>query len=165
MAPCFFRPACVDFLAMAAERIPNLAGIKFTCANIAHFGQCLRLNGGRFNVLLGRDDLLLAGLALGAHGAVGTNYNIAALLYRRIMDAYDAGDLATARAEQARAVQLEAILSRLSWLPAAKTAMKMIGVDCGPVRLPLRSLSSEEYDLLYTDLVHLGFLTFCSRAG
>jgi N-acetylneuraminate lyase len=93
---------------------------------------------------------------------VGTHYSLAAPLYRRIIDAHEEGDLATARANMSRAVELEAILSRYSWLPASKAVMKMVGVDCGPVRLPLRSLTRSQYDQLFLELVHLGFFTFSS---
>ena len=155
----------VDFLTMATDRIPNLAGIKFTDENLMDFGQCLSLGGGRFNVLFGRDEILLAGLTLGAHGAVGSTYSFAAPLYHRLIEAYKAGDLATAQAEQVRAMNMAAIFSKFGGCPARKAAMKMIGVDCGPVRLPLHTFSSEEYELLYAELGHIGFFSFCSKAG
>jgi len=155
----------VEFLTMAARRIPNLAGVKFTSSDLGDLQQCLLLENGRFDVLLGLDDLLFEGLVLGVRGAVGTNYNIAAPLYRRIINAYEQGDLVAARDLQARAVELEAILCRYSWLPASKAVMKMVGVDCGPVRLPLRSLTSSEYDQLFLELLHFGFFSFSSRSA
>ena len=154
-----------EFLTRAARRIPNLAGVKFTSSDLGDLQQCLLLENGRFDVLLGFDHLLLEGLELGVRGAVGTNYNIAAPLYRRIIDAYEQGDLKAARDLVARAVELEAILCRYSWLPASKAVMKMVGVDCGPVRLPLRSLTSGEYDQLFLELVHFGFFSFSSRSA
>ena len=154
-----------EFLAMAARRIPNLAGVKFTSSDLGDLQGCLLLENGRFDVLLGIDDLLLEGLVLGIRGAVGANYNIAAPLYRLIVDAYERGDIEAARDLKARAVELEAILCRYSWLPASKAVMKMVGVDCGPVRLPLRSLTSSEYDQLFLELLHFGFFSFSSRSA
>lgn len=154
-----------EFLLMAARRIPNLAGAKFTASDMRDLEQCLLLENERFDVLLGRDDLLLEGLTLGIRGAVGTNYNLAAPLYSSIMAAYEQGDLETARGLQTRAVELEAILSRYSWLPASKAVMKMLGVDCGPVRLPLRSLTSDEYDRLFHELTLFSFFSFASRGA
>lgn len=154
-----------EFLTMATRRIPNLAGVKFTSSDLSDLEQCLLLENGRFDVLLGLDDLLFEGLVLGVRGAVGTDFNIAAPLYRRIIDAHEQDDLAAARDLQARTLELEAILGRYSWLPASRAVMKMLGVDCGPVRLQLRSLTSTEYDQLLLELVPFGFFSFSSRSA
>jgi N-acetylneuraminate lyase len=41
--------------------------------------------------------------------------------------------------------------------------MKMIGLDCGPVRLPLRTLSDAQQAELRLELERIGFFEFCSR--
>src|SRR3954469_8189210 len=74
-----------EFLRAAADRIPNLAGVKFTFENLMDYAECVRFSGGRFDVLFGRDEMLLAGLSLGAHGAIGSTYNFAAPVYHRII--------------------------------------------------------------------------------
>ena len=81
----------LEFLTLAAPHIPDLAGVKFTSADLSELERCLLLENGRFDILLGLDDLLLKGLALGIRGAVGTNYNFAAPLYQRMIDAYQQG--------------------------------------------------------------------------
>ncbi len=64
-----------DFLTQAAARIPALTGIKFTNSDLAQLLACLRHSEGAFDILYGNDESLLAGLALGARGAVGSTYN------------------------------------------------------------------------------------------
>ncbi len=66
------------FLAQAHRRIPTLAGVKFTHEDLMDFSQAGRVAGGRYEVVFGRDEILLAGLSLGAKGAVGSMYNFAA---------------------------------------------------------------------------------------
>ena len=56
------------------------------------FQQCIELDNGRFDLLFGRDEILLAGLAAGAKGAVGSTYNYAAPIYRQLWKAYDSGN-------------------------------------------------------------------------
>lgn len=57
----------VDRFLMEGRRvIPNLAGTKFTHNNLMEMGACIALDGGSFEVLHGYDEVLLAGLALGA---------------------------------------------------------------------------------------------------
>ncbi len=153
----------VDFLNVAAEEIPNLGGVKYTHEDLMDFGRCLRLDGGRFNMLFGRDEILLSALSLGARGAVGSTYNYAAPLYHRIISAYDASDMESAQADQARAMEMVDILQRFRGLVAGKAIMSMIGVDCGGVRLPLRNLSKAEYEAIHAELDGIGFFEYCSK--
>lgn len=146
-----------EFLTLAARRIPNLAGIKFTDENLMSFSQCLQLEGGRFNLLFGRDEILLAALALGATGAVGSTYNYMAPVYHRLWDAFARGDLAAARRHQWTAVQIIAVMIRHGGLPAGKAMMGFIGLECGPVRPPLRTLTSEAIAALRRELESVGF--------
>lgn len=146
-----------DFLAQAHERIPTLAGLKFTNPDLMAFQQCRRARGGAFDVPWGCDEYLLAALALGATGAVGSTYNFAAPVYHRLMRAFDAGDLATAREEQYRSVQIVATLAPRGFMGAAKAVMKMLGVDVGPARLPNGNLDAIQFKQLRADLEAMGF--------
>ncbi len=152
-----------DFLEVAASRIPNLAGVKFTHENLMDFGRAAAFAGGKYEILFGRDEILLSGLALGARGAVGSTYNFAAPLYRRIIDAFQRGDLDGARRDQLRAMEFIEILARHGGLAAGKSAMKLIGLDCGPVRLPLRALTERDEASLRDGLERIGFFDYCSQ--
>ncbi|KPK58091.1 MAG: hypothetical protein AMK73_09475 [Planctomycetes bacterium SM23_32] len=152
-----------DFLGAASGRVPMLAGAKFTYEDLLDYGRCLTLEGGRFDMLFGRDEILLSALALGAKGAVGTTYNFAAPLYRRVMDAYLAGDMAAAQEHQSRAREMVNLMNRSGGLAAVKPIMRIIGLDCGPPRLPLRRLSDAECAELRGGLEALGFFDYCCR--
>ena len=154
-----------DFLEAAAGAIPTLAGIKYTWEDLMDFGRCLDIEDGRFDLLYGRDETLLAGLALGARGAVGSTYNFAAPLYVRLMEAFDAGDLDTARDLQRRSREMIHMLysTTRAFLPAAKRVMKMVGLDCGPVRPPMRNLTPEEAEHVRAELERLGFDDYCAK--
>jgi N-acetylneuraminate lyase len=151
-----------DFLRAAERKIPNLAGVKFTFENLMDFAESTQLGGSRFDIVFGRDEMLLAGLALGAKGAIGSTYNFAAPVYLRILKAFAEGDLQTARVEQERANAMISVFLRHGGLPAGKSIMRLIGLDCGPVRLPLRSLSDVQEDALRAELEKIGFFDFCS---
>lgn len=156
--------AASEFLRVAANRIPNLAGIKFTFENLMDYAECVRFEGGRYDILFGRDEILLAGLSLGARGAIGSTYNFAAPVYHRIIAAFEKGDIAAAQAEQARANAMISVFLRFGGLSAGKAIMKMIDLDCGPVRLPLRTLPETRETELCAELERAGFFEFCSRA-
>lgn len=146
-----------EFLARGRERIPNLAGIKFTNSDLMAYQMCLRAADGAFDVPYGTDEWLLAALALGARGAVGSSYNFAAPLYQRLWEAFARGDVEEARREQYRSVQLIQVLAARNYLPAAKAVMGLLGVDVGPARLPMPRLSMAEVDGLRRDLEAVGF--------
>jgi len=141
-----------EFLAVAAERIPNLAGVKFARDDPVLLRTCLDLDGGRFEVLFGIDEQLSTALAAGVRGAVGSTYNYAAPLYRPFFEAIEAGDEENARETQHVSVRLVEILSRFGVLRAGKEIMGLLGIDCGPPRSPLRQLSAGERRALYEDL-------------
>ena len=146
-----------DFLRAAKDHIPNLAGVKFTFENLMDYTNAVRAEGGKFDVLFGRDEMLLASLVVGAKGAVGSTYNYLAPIFNRLLEAYRHGDLAKAEAEQVKANEVIAVMIRHGGLPAAKVIMSFLGLDCGPVRLPLRSLTEVQTKALRDDLEKAGF--------
>jgi N-acetylneuraminate lyase len=147
-----------DFLKLASNRIPNLVGVKFTYEDLDDFQRCLEFQHGRYDLLFGRDELLLSSLALGARGAVGSTYNFAAPLYRKLMNAFEQGDQNAAAKSQTRAVEMIQILVAGGPSPIAtfKWFMKRVGIDCGPARLPLQNLTMEQESLLETKLEAAG---------
>jgi N-acetylneuraminate lyase len=151
------------FLKEAHGKIPTLAGIKFTFEDLEDYRATRAVGGDDYDVLFGRDEILLTGLGLGATGAVGSTYNYAAPLYHRIIRAHAAGDLATARREQAKAQAFIDVMNRFGGQPAGKAIMKLIGIDCGPVRLPMRALTPADEVALRTALEAVGFFEFSSK--
>ena len=105
----------------------------------------------------GIDEYLLAALALGGLGGVGSSYNLAAPIYLRMIEAFNKGDLTTAREEQFRAVRLIQLLSDLGYLAAAKAVMGMLGVPVGPPRLPNATLAPGRHEELQAALARIGF--------
>ena len=146
-----------EFLARAAEKIPNLAGLKFTSSNLLEYQLCRNFRDGAFDLPFGFDEMLLGALGLGAKGAVGSTYNFAAPIYQRLISAFNRGDLATARLEQMRSVQLIQLLAACGFMGAAKTVMEILGVPVGPARLPNGNLAAEQKTGLRGKLEQLGF--------
>jgi N-acetylneuraminate lyase len=143
------------FLDLARDRIPTLNGLKFTNTDLVSYQQCLADEA--FDILWGLDESLLAALAVGAKGAVGSSYNFAASIYQRLLAAFTRGDLVTAQQEQRHSVQLIQLLARFDYLGAAKAVMKMLGVDVGPARPPIGNLGPEQVATLRVELERIGF--------
>ncbi len=146
-----------EFLEKAPERIPTLAGIKFTNPDLMAYQVCLRADGGKWDVPFGVDEHMLGALAMGAQGAVGSGFNFAAPIYSRMIAAFQRGDIAAAREEQFRGVRLIQLFAGLGYMAAAKAAMGFLGVNVGPARLPNANLTPEQITKLRADLETMGF--------
>lgn len=147
----------VAFLERAADRIPNLAGLKYTAPQLHEYQACAAIDGGRFEVLWGCDEMLLGALATGARGAIGSTFNIAVPLYRRLIAAFEAGDLAEARRFQEASVTLVRTIARYPFHPAMKHVLGFLGLDVGTCRLPLPSLAPQQVESLRADLEAIDF--------
>jgi N-acetylneuraminate lyase len=140
-----------------AQRIPTLAGIKYSDPNLQEFQRSDLFLNGTFDFLLGVDEMLLSGLATGIDGAVGSTYNFAAPLYLRIIDAFERGDLDRARRYQTKAVKMVDVIRRHCGRPGLKAMMTVIGEDCGPHRLPHGTADPEDIAGMEKELDDIGF--------
>ena len=152
-----------EFLEKAQDRLPTLAGIKFTNPDLMAFQLCLQADDRRWDIPFGCDEFLLAALALGAKGAVGSSFNFAAPIYHRVMAAFENRDMATTRDEQFRSVRLIQLLASFGYMGAAKAVMSMLGVPVGPARLPNGNLSAEQVAQLRRQLEAMGFFDWIKQ--
>jgi N-acetylneuraminate lyase len=139
------------------ERIPNFAGFKYSSHDLEEL-QAAAAADPTARVFYGTDQVLLAAVSLGVRAAVGSTYNFAAPLYHRILDAFAAGDLEAARHEQSLSVRMVRAIAAHGFLGASKALMKPLGVDCGPVRSPLRNVSEDTLRRLLDELEPLDVL-------
>lgn len=152
-----------EFLTRAKDRIPTLAGLKFSNPDLMAYQLLLHAEGGPWDVPWGTDEALLAALAVGAPGAVGSTYNFAAPIYHRLWAAFEHGNLAAAREEQWRSVQLVRLLAQFGFTGASKALMAMLGVEVGPARLPLTTPNADQVQRLRSELEALGFFDWIKR--
>ncbi len=142
-----------QFLVEGKKRMPNLVGVKFTHNNLMEMGECLSLENGAFEVLHGYDEILIAGLAFGAVAGVGSTYNYIPQVYKGIFTAMENNDLNTARRLQNISIDIVKIIIKYGGgIRGGKAIMKLIGIDCGPCRLPIHQFGKDEYDNLREDL-------------
>merc|ERR1719218_137965 len=80
-------------------------GIKFTDYNLMDFQVCTQISNGKYNMLFGRDEMLLAALELGAATGVSSTIQYARSL-RDVWTLYKKGDKAGAKAAQEANAQL-----------------------------------------------------------
>ncbi|MDG2123480.1 MAG: dihydrodipicolinate synthase family protein, partial [Verrucomicrobiales bacterium] len=77
-------------------------------------------------------------------GGVGSTYNYMAGTYLKMMEAFAAGDLETARGRAGQSVRIVELLNRWGGMRTGKALMGLQGLDMGPVRLPVVALEDGE---------------------
>jgi N-acetylneuraminate lyase len=121
--------------------IPNIVGLKFTDSDMFRLWLLRRAGAVVFN---GSDEMLVAGLIMGANGGIGSIYN---LLPERFVELY--GHAISGRWQQARAMQdqINEVIEAILHYPvhaAVKAVLRWRGLDCGDCIAPRRRLTAEE---------------------
>ncbi|HBN47282.1 MAG TPA: N-acetylneuraminate lyase, partial [Prevotella sp.] len=129
------------------------------------YNQCRLYKDGKYDMLHGQDETILAELALGgAQGGIcGTsNYNGRGLV--AILDCWAKGDIDGARRHQdyAQAV-INVICHYRGNIVAGKRIMKLLGFDLGPNRTPFQNMTDEEEQQMRQELEAIDFFTHANQ--
>ncbi|MFI7605420.1 4-hydroxy-tetrahydrodipicolinate synthase [Micromonospora sp. NPDC049366] len=99
----------------------------------------------------GEDSLTLPALAVGTVGVVGTSTHFTGALTKQMIEAYDAGDNATALALHRRLLPLYTGIFRTQGVILVKAGLTAAGLPAGPVRPPLVDATDDEIAQLRAD--------------
>ncbi|MBS7622299.1 4-hydroxy-tetrahydrodipicolinate synthase [Candidatus Bathyarchaeota archaeon] len=138
--------------------IPNVVGLKDSSGELRYMLSVLEKTGSRLSVLCGHDEVVLPALAAGASGMILASANFMPDLWVELYQAVKRGDLKTAREMQVKVQKISRIIVR-SGPVGSKAALRMLGIDPGPVRLPLSmggELTYEDMEELRIDLEKIG---------
>jgi len=135
--------------------LPGIAMLKEATGLMDQASQVLAATD--LTVLSGDDSMTLPLLAIGGRGVISVVGNLVPADMKALLDAFDKGDLASARRLHAKLFTLCRDLLGLASNPIPiKAAMAMIGRDTGEVRLPLVSLEKPLADKLRQVLADYG---------
>lgn len=128
--------------------IPNIIGVKEASSDITKITKIRSSCGDDFSIWTGNDEQIVPATALGGIGVISVLSNIFPAETIALTDAAMSGDFKTAAALQCQLLPLiELLFCEVNPIPV-KTAMKLIGYDCGTCRLPLTEMSKENYSKL-----------------
>lgn len=127
------------------SRIPNIVGVKEASADITKItrirGACVH----NLSVWSGNDEQICPVLSLGGKGVISVLSNVLPVETQALCRAALDGDFDTAADIQIRMQPLiDLLFSEVNPIPV-KAAMKLIGYDCGPCRLPLTTITKENH--------------------
>ncbi len=135
-----------------ASQHPNIIAVKDAKGDFAQVSRVL--NQTDLMYFSGDDTNALPHMSIGATGLIGVTANIAARPYRSMVDAVNAGDLATATAAHKQLEPLvRAVMTHVPGTVSAKYILHGLGRISSPrVRLPLVGPEEHEAALIEDDL-------------
>lgn len=127
--------------------VTNIAGVKEASPDIVKIAR-IRAACPDFAVWSGNDDMITPVMSLGGMGVISVLSNVAPVQTQAMAQAAMDGDFDTASDLQIRMLPLiEALFCEVNPIPV-KTAMKLIGFDCGECRLPLTNMTAGNLEKL-----------------
>jgi len=149
----------VPTVARLAKEVPNFAGIKDSSGDLSNAVEYAKAARPDFRVFMGRDTLIYGALAYGLAGAVAATANVAPALAVGIHTAWQANDLAKARALQARLAPVRKLFGIGSHPGGLKEAMLQLGtLECTKCRRPTLDLSPAQKQQVTAALKEAGLL-------
>lgn len=117
-------------------------GIKHTSGDMFTLNQFKTLDR-EIVVYNGFDETLLAGLSMGADGAIGSTYNFMGKKFKNIMNYFNSGEIETAKALQNEANEIICEMIKYGVFQSEKAILTEMGIDMGQCRPPFLPISDE----------------------
>jgi N-acetylneuraminate lyase len=142
----------ISFLEIASRRIPNFAGLKNSFTDIVDYQHCLHFAKENYALYWGTDEAFMMLYTAGNRHYVGSTYNYMGDIYQEMLKAHHRGDMKTVVHLEGEADAIYKIILRHNGVTAGKEIMRLLGVDCGTVRKPLKPFSDLERERLVSSL-------------
>jgi len=131
----------VDTMVKLADH-PNIAGVKDSSQDLLRPTELGNRIAGGFSMLSGEDGTALPFLAAGGHGCISVTANIAPRMLSEMHAAWQAGDIRTAMAINARVMPLHAAMFCESSPGPVKYASSLMGLCGEEMRLPMTDIDA-----------------------
>ena len=119
------------------SQLPNIVGIKDATADMGRISRQRLDSAEGFALITGDDPSFLGYLAHGGHGVISVTSNVAPRAMVDLFDAFERGDIQTARAMQDRLIGLHKALFMDSSPSPTKYVLSKLGLCSEEIRLPL----------------------------
>lgn len=146
-------PIEVETLCRLAEH-PRIIAVKDAKGDLRAGAETMARTGLAY--YCGDDPLNLPWLSVGGVGFVSVIGHVVADRLRRLLDAYESGDVATAREVNTSVLPVLRTFGRVGGVIFSKAALRLRGIDVGDPRLPLPAATPAEIELITADLVEAG---------
>lgn len=141
-----------------AKEVDNIVAIKAATGNMAQELQTMALAEGCLDLYSGEDALIVPLMSVGAKGVISVLSNIAPRQTHEICETFLAGRTAESAALQLKALPLiDALFCEVNPIPV-KHAMNLMGMEVGPLRMPLTPMAPGNLERLKKAMTAYGLL-------
>jgi 4-hydroxy-tetrahydrodipicolinate synthase len=140
------------------SRHPNIAGIKEASGDMSYAMKIAHCVGPDFALYSGNDDITIPLMSIGGSGVISVYANVMPAMCHQIVADYLGGNQAKALANHLKYLKLmNDLFMEVNPIPV-KDAMNQIGLNVGPMRLPLCGMSAEHHAAMEHTLREAGLL-------
>jgi len=137
---------------------PNIVGIKEASGDMSYAMKIAHCIGPDFALYSGNDDITLPLMSIGGSGVISVYANVMPEMCHQIVADYLGGKQEQALANHLKYLNLmNDLFIEVNPIPV-KAAMNMIGLNVGPMRLPLYEMSDANAAILRNSLKEAGLL-------
>ncbi len=137
---------------------PKINGVKEASGNFSLLAHTRFLCGEDFYIWSGNDDQVVPMMALGAKGVISVASNIVPKVMVNMSHLCLDNDFAAASQLQIQYMDLiDALFTEVNPIPI-KAAMNLLGMEAGPLRLPLCDISEKNLEILRRAMGRAGLL-------
>lgn len=129
----------------------EVMGIKYTSGDFFTMER-IRNSNPEWKIYNGYDEMLTAGLSMGANGGIGSTYNIMAKEYIRLYQLVSQNRMEEARTVQAEVNHIIELLAPNGLFASLKYILTLSGIDMGSCRepfLPLNEIKKSRVENIY----------------
>ena len=142
---CNLQPATVAAL---VKNVKNIVGIKAASGDLSQIAKMMSMAGEDLELYSGNDDQILPIMSLGGLGVISVLSNVAPKQTHDIVMKFMEGDTREAARLQLEAIPLiNALFCEVNPIPV-KTAMNMMGMEVGPLRMPICEMEESNKETL-----------------
>lgn len=153
---CNIQPATAAAL---VKNVKNIVGIKAASGDLSQVAKLMSMAGDDIELYSGNDDQILPILSLGGLGVISVLSNVAPKQTHDIVIKFLEGDLKEAARLQLEAIPLiNALFCEVNPIPV-KEAMNMMGMNVGPLRMPLCEMEESNKEILKKAMKDYGLLS------
>ena len=136
--------------------VDNIVAVKEASGNISQIAKIMNLTDGKIDLYSGNDDQIVPILSLGGKGVISVLANIAPEYTHDICEKFFAGDVAGSCKMQLDAIPLIGkLFCEVNPIPVKK-AMNLMGMEVGPLRMPLTEMTEENAAKLAEEMKKFG---------
>ncbi|CAM4018891.1 dihydrodipicolinate synthase [Bacillus manliponensis] len=132
------------------SKIPNIVALKDAGGDVLTMTEIIEQTADDFAVYSGDDGLTLPAMAIGAKGIVSVSSHVMGNEMQEMITAFEEGDMKKAQKLHQLLVKVTNVLFMAPSPTPVKTALQIVGLDVGSVRLPLLPLTEDERKQLLT---------------